>query len=123
MPCIWGRHNGSQLILSVVILPTATMSGAAGLPPGAPLQGLVAAVNALVDTGATTTCITEALAKRLNMQPIGKVPLYGVAGIAHHNNYLFNVGFPFAFAQGVAPPAVVAGLPPPAPGEVQGQVF
>jgi hypothetical protein len=99
------------------------MQGASKLAPGAPLQGAIAAVNALIDTGATTTCISSGLATRLNLQPIGKVPIHGVSGVAHHNNYLFYVGFPFAFAPGVLPPSGAPGLPQPAQGQVQGQVF
>jgi hypothetical protein len=38
----------------------------------------------------------------------------------HQNNYLFHVAFPFALPPGTAP---AAGLPPPAPGQVQGQVY
>lgn len=83
-------------------------------------MGPVAAVRALIDTGATTTCITAGVAAKLGLQPIGKVPVQGVSGIVHHNNYLFYVAFPFALPAGT-PPA--SRLPPPAPGQVQGQVF
>ncbi|MFI4987321.1 MAG: aspartyl protease family protein [Alphaproteobacteria bacterium] len=87
--------------------------------PGAPFLGPSIAVNALIDTGATTTGITSRLATQLHLQPIGKVPIHGVGGVQIHNSYLFMVGFPFALPPG-APPA--QGLPPPAPGEMQAQV-
>jgi hypothetical protein len=77
------------------------------------------AVTALIDTGATTTCITSGLASRLNLTPIGKVPVHGVSGNAYHNNYLFYVAFPFALPPGTVDP----NLPPPPPGQVQGQIF
>jgi Aspartyl protease len=118
MPCIWGQHNGSQLICAVAILPVGAISAPA--PQGAPYLGPVSATQALIDTGATTTCISASLASALQLQPIGKVAIHGVAGIAYHNNYLFHVAFPFALPPSTPPPP---GLPPPQPGQVQGQVF
>jgi hypothetical protein len=113
MPCIWGQHNGSQLLLSVAILPALT-----GIIQGAPYNGEVVAVKALVDTGATTTAISQKHAARIKLQPVGKVPIQGVGGIQNHNSYLFLVAFPFALPPGVT----LAGLPPPGPGQVQGQI-
>lgn len=49
--------------------------------------------KALIDTGAMGTCITVATAKKLSLQPVGKVPIQGVSGVKYHNNYLFHVGF------------------------------
>jgi len=46
--------------------------------------------NALVDTGATTTFISSRLAKSLNIQPIGKVRLQGVAQASYQNYCLFQ---------------------------------
>jgi hypothetical protein len=49
--------------------------------------------KALIDTGATGTCITKAAADRMGLLPIGKVEVQGVSGTKAHNNYLFHVGF------------------------------
>jgi hypothetical protein len=75
-------------------------------------------VPALIDTGATTTGITTALAAQLQMQPVGKMPIQGVGGVQHRNSHLFQVGFPFAIPPGAAPP----NLPPPAPGHLPVQL-
>jgi hypothetical protein len=110
MPCIWGQHNGSQLFCSVVILPPNL---------GAVPQSNPVAVQALIDTGATTTGITVALAAQLQMQPVGIVQIHGVAGVQNHNTHLFLVGFPFAFPPGVVLPP---DHPPPLPGQLPVQL-
>jgi hypothetical protein len=106
MPCIWGQHNGRQLFCPVVIVPATTqVTEGAHIPP-AP------AVNALIDTGATTTGIASTLAAHLQMQPIGIVQIHGVAGLQDHNSHLFRVAFPFAIPPGMPTPM----LPPSSPG-------
>jgi hypothetical protein len=115
MPCIWGQHNGSQLFCFVAILPASAPSQ---LPQGTSYLGPSATVKALIDTGATATAITNRLAVQLQLQPIGKVQIHGVAGVQHHNSYLFRVGFPFTLPPGSS----VAGLPPPPPGQRQVQL-
>jgi hypothetical protein len=119
MPCIWGQHNGSQLILTVAILP-AGGSGSAAFTPGTLYTGPTSLVSALVDTGATTSGITSALAAQLQLQPVGKVSIHGVAGVQHHNSYLFMVGFPFVIVPGSP---LAASVPPAGPGHVQTQIF
>jgi hypothetical protein len=115
MPCIWGQHSGLQLFCAVVILPPNVPLA----PQGGSYQGPSQFVNALIDTGATTTGITSNLATRLQMQPVGKVPIHGVGGVQHHNSHLFMVGFPFAFPPGSTP---ASGLPPPVPGQAVVQI-
>jgi Aspartyl protease len=110
MPCIWGQHSGSQLLCAVTILPHTIGSSA---QPGAAYSGaMVAAVRALIDTGATTTCISANVVQQVGLQPIGKIQVQGVSGIVHHNGYLFCVGFPFALLPSSPLPALAA--PPPA---------
>jgi hypothetical protein len=101
MPCIWGQHNGLQLLMKVAILPPS----AALAPEGGTYLGPSEIVDALVDTGATTTGITSRLAARLQMQPVGRVPIHGVGGVQHHNSHLFLVAFPF-----LLPPAAPASV-------------
>jgi hypothetical protein len=111
MPCIWGQHDNRQLFCRVAILPAGTP-----VALGAAYVGPSQIVTALVDTGATTSGITNSLAARLQMLPVGKVPIHGVAGVQHHNSYLFYVAFPFA-----VPPGLIPGLPPLPPGQAQVQ--
>lgn len=54
--------------------------------------------NALIDTGAQSTCITSVAAEKVGLVPVGKVPIRGVSGLQYHNNYLFKVGFAFGMA-------------------------
>jgi hypothetical protein len=110
MPCIWGQHNGSQLLCAVVIAPPNL--------PAAPAA--INVVPALIDTGASTTAITTALAALLNLQPIGIMPIHGVGGVQHHNSHLFRVGFPFPLPAGTAAPP---GHPPPQQGQVPATIL
>jgi hypothetical protein len=97
MPCIWLRHNTSQVFVSVAIIPSSSFGA---LNPGeqivVPENPCIA--NALIDTGATTTGISQACAARANLSPIGKIPIHGVGGPVNQNSYLFHVGFPFSLA-------------------------
>jgi hypothetical protein len=56
MPCIWGTHNKSQVFIPVAILPVP--SGATA--PQVPLTSNIFIFNALMDTGAQSTCISRA---------------------------------------------------------------
>jgi hypothetical protein len=106
MPCIWGQHNGSQLFCAVAILPPNFT------PQGG--SGPTSTATALIDTGATTTGITAALAAQLQLQPVGIMPMHGFGGVQHHNSHLFIVGFPFPIPPGAPVPV---GHPPPGPGQ------
>jgi hypothetical protein len=86
---------------------------------GSAPQSNPAAVQALIDTGATTTGITTALAMQLQLPPVGIVQIHGVGGVQNHNSHLFLVGFPFALAPGVPLPA---NHPAPLPGQVPVQL-
>jgi hypothetical protein len=82
---------------------------------GAVYVGSQFTAQALIDTGATTTCLSHKAIETLGLQPVGKVQVHGVAGIAEHNSYLFKIGFPFMFAPNIPLPP---DLPPPQPGEL-----
>lgn len=100
MPCIWGTHNRRQLFLDVVIFPVATATlikspQMTRQKSGAEGQGQPPAIfRALVDTGATTTCITRRVADCVGLKPVGKTNVITIAGENAHNNYLFHIGFP-----------------------------
>lgn len=97
MPCIWGKHDCSQVFLSVAIFDDSVATSFASTGnESEPVSMHV--FNALVDTGAQATCITSAAAEKVGLLPIGKVAIQGVAGLSFHNNYLFRVGFPFGAA-------------------------
>ena len=49
--------------------------------------------TALVDTGATVTCISEKVVSIVGLRPQGRVTVTGVAGPSSHNSYVFMLGF------------------------------
>jgi hypothetical protein len=91
MPCIWGRHNGSQAILPVAIFDDGISGQILSSGPDRALGRNI--FNALIDTGAQATCISRRVAERIDLLPIGRVPVLGVSGLQYHSNYLFKVGF------------------------------
>ena len=91
MPCIWGKHNGSQVFLNVAVFEDNIVDKLSGNPTERPFSLHV--FSGLVDTGAQATCITSAAAEKVGLTPIGKVPIMGVSGLSYHNNYLFKIGF------------------------------
>lgn len=50
--------------------------------------------NALWDTGATTTCISKGVAKRLGMTPTGKCGMSHASGFCPTNTYLASITLP-----------------------------
>ena len=49
--------------------------------------------KALVDTGASLTCLTKNVVGAAGLEPVGKVPISGVSGQTFHHTYLFYVAF------------------------------
>lgn len=49
--------------------------------------------TALIDTGATLTCISPKVAQEVGLQPIGKTMMIGATGRSAVNSYHFGVGF------------------------------
>src|SRR3989344_4841430 len=50
--------------------------------------------EAIWDTGATNTVITESLATKLNLKPTGKINTHNAAGTEIRNRYLVNLFLP-----------------------------
>ena len=48
-------------------------------------------VNALVDTGATRTCVTAEVARKAGLRVMGKTPISSVHGIEDANVYLAEI--------------------------------
>ena len=90
MPCIWLKHNNSQVFMDVAITSTKTVEEA---KKGNYDTLDTKRYKALVDTGAQGTCITKRVADELGLKPSGKMPVVGVSGKSYHNYYLFHVGF------------------------------
>lgn len=63
--------------------------------------------DALIDTGATTTCISQKVVTDLDLNPIGKTQMTGATGVSPVNQYAFGVGFLLQAPQ--APAGTVGG--------------
>lgn len=50
--------------------------------------------KALWDTGANCCCISYDLVKRLNLKPIGAMPIATPSGTAIYNKYMIDIGLP-----------------------------
>ncbi|MBA3526739.1 MAG: aspartyl protease family protein [Sphingomonas sp.] len=92
MPNIVGRHNGRQVFTPVVLFPVEEFTDT---PDPQRLSKFPhhQVLRALIDTGATGTCITEAAARKLNLEPSGVVGVQGVNGADYHPSYIFKLGF------------------------------
>jgi hypothetical protein len=86
MPCLsFAFSAASGPIIHVVIVPPMSASGgSAGSPSYA----------ALLDTGATVTCISSDVVKHVGLLPVSTHPVSvaGVAGAAPGRLYLFGLG-------------------------------
>jgi hypothetical protein len=60
---------------------------------------------ALIDTGASCTCISNKVIKDLGLTPSGKEQTFGVHGIGATNSYQFQIGL--MFPQGQHPSGAV----------------
>jgi hypothetical protein len=92
MPDIVGRVSNAQVIIQVALLPVESFEDVIN-PFHIEQPARLHVLNALVDTGAQSTCITKSAATRLGLTPIGAIPIQGVSGRSLHNNYLFKMGF------------------------------
>ncbi len=92
MPCIWGNYSNAQIFLNVAIF---TEDAAQSFIEKEQVDSNLVKINALIDTVAQFTCITNRLANKLGLVPIGKVPVHGIDGPVDRNYYLSFVGFVF----------------------------
>ena len=83
MPEIRWFHDRSRLIVEAAILP----------PVGAPNESTVIKVNALLDTGATTSGVVPKTAHALGLQSMGKKPVQTAGGLIQSDRFAFRLGF------------------------------
>lgn len=97
MPCLAFAYNPViGPIIQVAILPfnfTQQSAGPGQAPPPVVLY------NALIDTGASCTCISAKVCEEQKLTPIGKQTVAGVHGKSAANQYQFQVGVPFGQGQ------------------------
>lgn len=75
------RHDGSRLVVPVIVYPPLT---------GTTFEGVTG--NALIDTGSTTTGVTAKIAQKLGLQSIGKRLISTVGGEKHIDRTIFRIG-------------------------------
>ena len=98
MPCIAGTYNPAvgPLVQLAIIKPSAEiLSGTPDLQL-VPITGALRSptfYNALIDTGATVTCISPRIVQEVGLQPTGKSMMTGSTGSSAVNTYQFGVGF------------------------------
>lgn len=86
------RHDGSRLVVPVIVYPPQT---------GTTFEGI--AGQALIDTGSTTTGVTARIADQLGLRSIGKRLISTVGGEKHIDRFIFRVGLEGQAADSDAP--------------------
>ena len=92
MPCITIQFNPAigPLINLGIAQPGAVKTAAAeGKPPA--FEGC----QALVDTGASVTCISREIAQKLELPPAGKMLMASASETREMNSYLVDIALPF----------------------------
>ena len=108
MPCLAGNYNPAVgVILQVGILsPTHLASFQTPPQPGQQPPNL-SMFAALLDTGASVTCVSKNVVQALGLLPSGKTSMTGSTGQTTVDQYTFLVGFMFAAQQ--TPTGAVSG--------------
>lgn len=100
MPCLGFTYNPQVgPIIQVAIFPFGFNPASQVFNQPSPPTQLY---NALIDTGASCTCISPKICNDANLPPIGKQPVGGVHGTKAVNQYQFQVAVLFG-ASSVAP--------------------
>ena len=102
MPSLAGNYNPAVgVILQVAIFdPTQIASFSAALPQqGAQNIPNLMLFAALLDTGASVTCISNNVVQKLGLQPSGKTSMSGSTGARTVDQYTFGVGLIFGAQQ------------------------
>lgn len=90
MPCLSGQFNAAiGALINVGVLPAGT------LQPGGTTPTQITAFPALIDTGATVTCISPQVVQTVGLQPIGMIPMVSATQAVPVNTYLVDLALPF----------------------------
>lgn len=85
MPSIRGSLRNFQPLVEVNVAPIVD-AGHVGHPTNE-------SYTALIDTGATKTCVTRAVIERLGLRPVGRVLVASATAIERRRAYGFSLGF------------------------------
>jgi hypothetical protein len=107
MPCLAGNYNRAVgVIVQVAVLPQAQLAVLQSPPTGQTPPNLTM-FAALLDTGASVTCISKNVVQSLSLQPSGKTSMSGSTGQNTVDQFTFVVGFLFGAQQ--TPTGAIAG--------------
>ncbi len=92
MPCLSVPYNPKvgPLVQVAIFSVETVVSGQLNQKEVSPTMFM-----ALVDSGASNTCISKRIVAEIGLSPTGKVPVAGVHGSTPTNTYQFGVGFLF----------------------------
>lgn len=92
MPILAGNYNPNVgAIIQIAILPIDLIQNSDGSPKPPPQN--IPFFNALIDTGASCTCVSANAAQQAKLVPTGKAPMAGATGSTAKNKYAFGAGF------------------------------
>uniref|UniRef100_A0A7V4G6J4 Peptidase A2 domain-containing protein n=1 Tax=Desulfobacca acetoxidans TaxID=60893 RepID=A0A7V4G6J4_9BACT len=87
MPCLSGKFNPAiGILINIGVLPANTAT---------PTITQFHMFPALLDTGASITCISLSVVQALNLVPIGMRPMVSATHAVPVNQYLVDLIFPF----------------------------
>lgn len=93
MPCLSGRYNPSVgLLINIGVYPAGSFSPTGSAPPQ------ISTFPALIDTGASGTCISPLVAQTLGLQPVGLRPMISATSAVPVSAYLVDLVIPFGQA-------------------------
>lgn len=99
MPSLSGKFDPTIGVLINVGVARANTLGNAAAPSGIS----VTAFPALVDTGASLTCVSPSLATAIGISPIGMRPMISATHSVPTNVYLVDLVLPFGVSSVVLP--------------------
>lgn len=99
MPCIAGRYNNGLIIQIAVFKDVKSLQNTLSPPQSGQAPRNVKFYSALLDTGATATCISQKVVSDLKLTPIGKAQMISASHVVAANQYLFTVAVPTGLQQ------------------------
>jgi len=88
------KLSPSHLLKYGFVVPIIVQTPSAYITPSAPSKLKAITVMALLDTGASCTCISQEIAKILELVPVGYSEMSTAAGIAKFPEYAVDILFP-----------------------------
>src|SRR6516162_6113379 len=93
MPCLSGQFNPDiGILINVVVLPPGLIT------PGMHISTPLTPFPALVDTGASMTCISPQVVQAVGLQPMGMHSMVSATHTVPVNVYLVDLLLPFGSA-------------------------